>query len=658
MHKFRFVKKNRPLSIKLLILICLLLYLTCITFFLTYTVINISNNIDGSWVYTISSLRHSTQSLGVDVFYTYGPLFQRLATYPLPADSVSQYVITVAIYLTVATGMISVLYRFIVLYGLDREIKSLFALLLLSLYTVITIGNIDSVFYLSLIILILTARVEKKLSSILLYISIISLFSMYKVSFLIATLVTIPFILLININKYSIKKVILLISGSYLFYIALYSLISFSSPINFIKYITIGLVNTSNYTEFMSLSVHENMLLVGIFGLAYFVSISLTTIFLFIKNEYDIKSKILFYTLFFILFLVFKQSIVRSDGHLITFAAFIPIIVLLPSFSYNKMLLSKINRSEYYVLLLYFAIAVGVYTLIILKLFGVQQFQSVFRSRIRLTKEVITMNPISYSSFVATKSRLGELTQPREQYVQNTHSFLRANSIDTLIFFGNTTAISSGLKDINVLYMPFIQNYAAFPPQLFDVEYLKYSQKYPDTPILLDEIEPSINERIPSYELNTFFQFLKNNYQPIFIDKDKKLYILKQKNNYKHVICKDLTEEIYARDEFFSLPSFDANSGEYINMKVSSKNNYLNKIFSTLFKSPLYSIEFMNKNSDIQKNRITLSTLEHGVAVTPFYTRYTDYLNNDSFEINKVRILGGVIKNDIKRISFERCGYQ
>lgn len=652
------IKKNKLFLVFALGLI--LLFLTAFAF----RSVAVSNNIDGSWPYSLSGLRHSSQRLGVDVFFTYGPLFNRLAPYPHPEDRADVFIISNLIFLYILVSSLVSLYLLLKHWVKNREQKIMAVLLFTSL--LLFTFDIDSLFYLLLISTILVSRKEKSSSLWFLVISGVGLFSLYKLGFSISFLLIMPLLALRQDTKFGLiylKRLLLMLVS----YLVTYFAVTGNASLSILTYIKNGVINSLYYNEFMSLSpsMNRSILLMYLAILVFYIATVTSLFAIVVYKDMGIK-KLLFSNKFLFCFVAslavafsFKQSVVRNDGHLLAFSPFVFIAFLIPLLLYVQVLKrSKFNIPKNYVVILIASLFV---VSSIINIITITQLKVMpgFIARIKEYPSYIYENRLLPSEFNSKKNETYELAKKRESELENIINYLDENDVQApIIFFGNTTTYGEILKfnGYDVLYLPFLQNYASYPPQLFDDQYVDFMEKNPDSLVLLEETEGSINERFVSYELNNYFQYISRNYTVVQKDKDRRQYLLK-KFDSKREQCKTIGTYTTKEGEEINIDFREEDNNGYIKMIAKVNTPVTEDLLSFVFKKPIYSYKITSNEGGVMNWRTTETTLEHGVAVYPMYLNYHDYEDNADFDINNVVLSGGISKSDSVKLEFQSCSY-
>ncbi len=646
-------------------LISLLLFLIVFVFFFTFQSIDLTNAIDGSWQYTLSSLAHGSQKLGIDIYYTYGPLFQRLTTYPTLKDNIVNFFINGFILTLLIAGTSSVFLNFNKI-G-KKYLSNNFSkfTLVFCLCLLLFSSPIDSLYFLLLFMSLVCINLEQKAWKQLLLVAFLSLFSFYKVSFSISLLLLLPFAYIkLPVKVKNIKPALIRYLTSLLVYVSIFSLLTLSSPVHIIRYLYYGLLNSSAYSEFMSLPFAINKFEVVSFIVVFFGSLFSACIYLLVQKKYRHKINqeiFLFSFMFFgVSYFALKQAIVRNDSHITAFFPFLLLLLIVSSLFVIKSLRINISSRNVFILfcgLSLFMVGLQFYTVNSYPIPYKRTPQVHLNDQFRRITLFVTNNPYYYPAFAHQKKIAGTNLGKLSENTQGVRDYLDAHYARSkeVIFYGNFTTLGDTLGNRPVLYSPFLQNYAAFPPKTFDPIYNSMLDNHPDDLVLVDELEPSINERIPSHELNDFFQNIKHNYKVVYADTDRKLYLL-EPISHKAMGCSLISKSTLHKGQPIIIPNTPLEGNEYIRLRIGNASGLPEKLFTTILKSPVYTLSIITPGGAGQR-RTMPSTVEHGVAVKPMYYSYSDIVLNTPVDITGVAISGGLEKNKAIDITFDLCKY-
>ncbi len=632
-------------------------------FFFGYKAVDANNNIDGSWRHTLSGLRHSDQTLGVDVYFNYGPLLERFTTYPRDGDGLRDFAVGNLLFLVI---FVSFAYALVVCFKrFNTRRNQLMAVgFIASLF--LTVNELDTFFFFYLMLALLAVRLTTSLTSKLVILLGVELLSLYKFSFSISLLALSPLAFITLIDKRSLVKSGLQWLAAIAQFIGLYLLVTWEVSLGFLRYLYYGLINSLYYNEFMSLSYSLNKQYVLLFLAIFLLAAGLGAVLVLrviIKRQFT-RSKINHIAIILIsvgvLFFVLKQSIIRSatDGHLLVFAPFFFILPGLILYYLNDRF--KLSSKLSYKLVTLIIISCIVFNAaIFMKALSIS-FSGYLDSKAATASSVIENNRLSYSNFKSKASQSSASYRNRASEVSEIKDLLQKSNPPSkdIIVFGNTTILGELVGEgYNVIHMPFLQNYSAHPPQLFDQKYLRTLQDHPGALIFLEETEGSVDERFVAYELNELFQYVRLNYRVLVQDPDKRQYVL-QPIAHKQESCSVVHTATAKEERPFPIPEFPIAQDQFVKMTVHVDTPLSEKIIASLVKKPVYKMVIVNDPGGRMDWRTTETTLEHGITVQPMYLNYHDAVKNIEFDLNHIVFSGGLTKNDGLTAEFQVCSFR
>lgn len=625
-----------------------------------YVPINIDNNIDGSWMYTINSLRQDNSvQLGRDVFYTYGPLLKIIPNNVLPQDGLGNYALGLIIVLILTIGSIFVAYRGISLYGLRKSRYLLPILGALAWVYAICFAQLDTLFFILLTLYGLTMLAESKESWFFAEFSIISLFSLYKLSFSIGLFFIVAIIFFVKLvhNFKDWQSTLFRLLSCIVIYSLLFSICAQLAPQHIFRYLTIGFMNSSAYSEFMGLSVQLDLGAVVLFYGVYVLSFFATLFLLVAARTKDMYAYGRILIIYLPIFLILKWVVVRSsEMRLSNFFIFIPILMTIPFIVLFSLHNYKV-RPKYKNVLTFGIILLSLFavTYVIYSSYDLAKLKGQIKVIMRVNKYAILHNPLNFIAYRDAGAKTRIAIENRKVPVDGLNNYLMSQSESRYLLYGNTTSIAASL-DAAVKPSLFIQNYAAFPNAFFDEQYIAQLDSAIGERVILEEVEPSVNERIPSHELNQTFQKLRTQYVAKYANPTELTFVLERVGTGM-LHCEMLAESTIKMSDSISVPQIDLQPSEFINMRLTSQGESIDRIVSQIFKSPLYQIRLYNERG-VQENRTNLSLLKHGITVRPFYTRYTDVYQGTGFNPDTIVINGGVNKTARIDVTFDKCTYK
>lgn len=193
--------------------VCVFIFTFLLLSFLGFSTFAVSNSTDSSWQYTLSGLRHAPQGLGTDVFFTYGPLFEKMPTFVHARDSLQNFIVGNVLFLIILCVSTWVFWR---VYGILKSSSgktARFVLPVVAVTLLLTITDIDTVFGVLLLAVFFAARNEKSYRLKLLALSGVYLFAFYKLSFLIPLIILTPLVFIEDLRWKKIVKGLALSGG-------------------------------------------------------------------------------------------------------------------------------------------------------------------------------------------------------------------------------------------------------------------------------------------------------------------------------------------------------------------------------------------------------------------------------------------------------------
>ncbi len=652
-------------------LIAVLGFLVCFNFYFSFGVADTSNSIDGSWQYTLSGLRHAPQSLGVDIFFNYGPLFERSIVFTNASDTLHDFVTS-----NLLIGFIFLLccisIVLFVKHWVPRGKKGIAYVLFGVTYVILTINQIDTLFFLVALTGLLAIRRENRLWVQLLLLLGLQLFSLFKFDLTLYLLALTPVALFTSFKKVelyrTLRRFLLFICTYYTAYLALTGDLS----LGFFRYIRYGLTNALYYNEFMSLPFAQNknllLLVIAVVAIVTAVFTAVMIRALMIKKpekKWDaIASMLLALATMLILF---KHAAVRNDGHLLALSPIllVPFLALVACIHskaiVGKRIAGQFTRSSS---LSIAAAAVAWCMALSFHWFAVNYFTNtspltIAEAQLKQIEPSITANRLNYGLFKERVALASTTIHKRDNEVAIINAQLsQLHGSKDLLFYGNTTLFGSLLdRHYNVRYAPFLQNYSAHPPTLFDPLYVSFLRDHPHALLFVEENEPSIDLRIPAHELNDTFQYIRANYKIVAQDPLRRQFVL-QRIASKQEACTSYTTVAGNKTDLTMIPSASLAPNQYLKMKVIFPINPAEKLIGAAIKSPVYSIHLHSVEGGIMTMHTTETTLKHGVAVDPLYLSVYDALADTPFVLKGFALQGGLDKMGGYQASFEICSFR
>ncbi|MDD3887307.1 MAG: hypothetical protein PHN19_00840 [Patescibacteria group bacterium] len=564
-------------------------------FFLIVLILNLDLNnqnlfvgVDGNWQYSLKYFLFQDQKLGVDVFFTYGPL----ATYLYPGP-----IVTTSFFLSILPEIfVSLLFAF-VFFLLYKITKFCFRSIILLLPFVVFLSKSDFNFFVIdtlvyLILFLLIVAIDKKNVEIN-YISVFfySLFSaillLFKFNLGIAffTLGS----LLIFLNLLESKKKLLLLFLEYLFSFCIFLLGFFyltTGSFDILNFIFKSFSVSSLYKEYMSLNDQTLF--------EYVLNFILVLGFLF---GFIFLRKINYAPYLLLCYFAFLYGWIRNDQHILP--TLILILLIICYFIYTNLEKSKLfiikNRT----------IKINVCLILALGLIIVLQMRLLFFS-INLFRPDLNLNFFSLP-FWKIQSGLENtqknLQSQSEQIPRSIRKIIKKNK-KCLMVLPNKSIIPVALNtcQIHLINLQLYSSYLA-DSDMLNRDVLK--EKYPHVRILLhDEV---IDYRLFFSETPMFAESIIKNFE---IDKfDDGYLLLKPKYKKWHDISCNIS-----------------NSSQYNLVRYKFDRSFLDNIRTFFYKGSEIYIESIDKNTNSHLvNRTYYSQLEKGIIVKPFLRDLSDF---------------------------------
>jgi hypothetical protein len=635
------------------------------TQFFTFKIVDLSNNIDGSWQYSIARIRSTDQDLGNNIHYTYGPLYEKMPSIPLRSDTTSDFLFGSFLFLVILCSFIYI-FKFasdnLIDNGTIRHSSTLKYLLIS--FLILTTSYIDTLFYIYLFLTLYVLRhnINQHANSFILI--SLSIFSLLKVSFSISTLLLVP-VFGLALAKFSYRKpldTLIKILSFFVIYFLTFASLTSSGITKFIEYIQIGFLNSLAYAEFMGLSFRENIKVVLVFVLIYYISILLFIISLsigFIKKrgiQLDIISLQL--SLFAVCYFLLKQSIVRSDDHVLTFIPVIPALVLSGYTSIRGILnfnnSKRLDKPMLHAVI--FSMVVFLFT--VSSIYSSDATASYADRRFKQLLSVASNNPLNHYSFRSKQIQSAKDESAKGKYAEKLAEYIKLNykNNEKIYFFGNTTSIIGDLSyEKPITLMPFIQNYAAFPPQIFDQRYVETLDREDSNLVIIEEIEASINDRVAYHELSKLYGYLFSNYRVVYSDTNARLYLF-EKISSKAENCNTLGIFNARSNELITIPNKDEGY-EHIKVQIKSSPSYLEKLVGVLLKPANLYLTLRTTDGVEVIKKTTTYTLINGVNIYPSYLSVTDFVKDSPMQLSGFSLGGGMFSNDTYSGEFMNCSH-
>ncbi len=660
---------RRPVTI--LCLISILTFLICFNNYFAFGAVDTKNSIDGSWQYTLSGLRHGSQALGVDVFFNYGPLFEKSVPFVQPQDGLSTFVtsnvLLLGIFLLCCVSIV-----LFIKYWVPRDIRGYAYVLLAASYIFLTINQIDTLFLVVAVVGLLAVRREKRLWVQFPMLLGLQLFSFYKFSLSLFLLVLSPLIFFTSFKKRALLRAFYKWLGFMGMYLVSYMALTGDMSLGFFKYIYYGLTNAMYYNEFMSLPFAENrhllalVVLVAMFIVSLLIFIVVRTLFL-KKGAARWDIIICNLIVFAGLLILFKHAVVRNDGHLLAMSPFLffPLAAFIATSEHiaiaGRRVMSWLRNNRWHTVA---ALAAAFVLAISFHWYAVSYFThrgpgNTSQTQWNMFVSSLANNRLDYGYYLSQVTRTDENIHLRANELAVINVQLKElDKGNKLLFYGNTTMFGALLDpSYTVLYAPFLQHYSAHPPKLFDPLYVDFLRSHPDALIFAEENEPSIDRRIPAHELNTFFQYITHNYKVVAGDEAEWQYVLERVSDRQETCTLEKTITAHKKEQLV-IPKVERTKDQYLKLKIDFQTNLVEKLISTAIKSPIYSIDLRTPDGGVMQVRSSQSILAHGIAVDPLYTTLHDSYADIPFNLHSIVVRGGINKEASYRADFELCTFK
>ena len=609
-RNLRHSRFSRP---ALLLAVGFLIYLGI--FFSAFRYNSLLPNIESAWQYGLASFRHHPeQSYGNNVYYTYGPLVTHIVTTVHSLDTVSHdFVLSIAL-VTLLLGLC--------LYGLFRALGSYAAprnLLFVGMFAVALVCTmtVDILFFATLLAMYGYLTKEPDYRRRLLAVLGLIMLATYKNSFLIALL---PILVIVGLSypaRQWYKRAGLAVG---LVLVQLFALVLGGvSVANLPRFLSYAVQNARAYGQFMSLDLHPQFVPVFLGLFAVFAAVKLS------QAVYKRSSEPLVSHLFilsgelWILFVVLKNAIVRSDVHLILFLPFVFYLVAGTVLSLRAVTRLAPRRfgAVFIVLLAAAVVSAGV----------VNERVDMIPSQ--LTKQTIgaqlTLRDVfdyyNYANFShkrsASQATLSLVTGQTRLLRTNFAAYLAARhqNVDNqyVVGYNNDIFYLPALAPAHYLYGSALQNFAAYPPRTFDSLYLQYLKDHPDYYVFWDNVASSIDYRLPAEDLPDTIRYLQTHYQTVVSDAGAGLYILGKRpaaSQPKPLACHDYTSDSRLGSAVSLLPNASR-------VRVVMNFSPVYKLRDIVYKDPVYTIQLIKRQSLEGVFRVTPDSLARGMYVNP-----------------------------------------
>ena len=564
--------------------------------------------IDPSWRLAINLAVVKKLIFGKEFIFTYGPLGFLSTKF---VDMVPVYfpiIFTLFLYI-ISFRLINILYKHINL-----------AILLLSLYVLKLLYINNSEFYLFLIscfLLLSYNRNKKTADLVIVSISSVFLFYMKVNTGLILTVAYLFNIIILLVYK---KLRIKLSTYLLLFTISLHLLVISTVRLDFWDYIFNSLKMIRYYNQSMYNEPYFEFILITLFALFNTVYI----LFKISKAGFDRPEKILLANFLLILFISYKQSILRGDSwHNSAIILVCLFIILISNYFYH-------NKFVFIQLLLIFIPFVW-----------------------------YMINNDNYKSFFDTSNVIMHFEEDLTLKNQNTNyensvnfpnkwtEMIGNSSVDIIPYFISIIYY----KKLNYNPRPIIQSYSAYCEDFEQLNYNHFTNNSsPEFVILHDG---TIDKRPPFWDDNLLKIALSYNYTLIdttsttYNSKHLKLLLFKKNKTLRRIVFKKIKEDVFELNLQYQIPIFN----EPILMKATIESNILGKMQDFVYQpSPINLL--MQKNNEKLNYMGVIPILKSGVIVNRPLNDKNDPSSFDLSAVSNYFLTKGIYKDDSIKITF------
>ena len=611
-----FLKKNlNKLPVIIFVLAFILLFFSNIYAETT----NLFSGVDGNWKYSVKFMSGQGQSLGKDVFFTYGPLAQFL----LPAPT-SFY----SVFLNLLPGifkLIILLIIFFLIYKLTKfNFKSLILILpLLILFFEGIFSNFIDLFF-QIIALLLVFSVDQESAKfskkeIVFTSALASVVLLFKFSSGITIFGTI--FLLLLFNQYENRKQ--LVANLAIFSMASIFCVEFiffliTKSVNIVPFIINSLYLSNFYKEFMATTRQTEFVyilnLILIFGLFL---------------NFSVLKKRSFLPYAFVSYIAVSYGWIRNDGHVLATNLFVLMALLLfvyLIFKQKNKFVFQLNFINIRLALAIILIPISLYTINHLGI-DILKFHINFN---------FFKNPIwnVEDAYAETTKELEKMNMQIPELIKN---YIQKDT-KCLMIIPDKSAIPLALNKCQI-HQINLQLYSNYTPNSDKQNIEILSKNYPNSRILIHS--GVIDNRIFLSETPLFIMNIYKNFKVALFENG---YLLLEPKNQK----------------WKKLNCLASSLNEYNFIRVDVDESILYKIESLLFKGPEICLNFEDTNS--KKKRTFLSQLKNGLIVNPFISNVDGlyaYFQGNQKQIDNFKITECSDKKSFfdTRIDYLKCDF-
>jgi len=396
------------------------------------------------------------------------------------------------------------------------------------------------------------------------------------------------------------------------FIISLFVKIIYTSPVllNFIKG---SLQISSGYSSAMSIvgSSWE----VG-FGISQIFLISTILILLVKENP---KKQGLFFSLGFILWIIFKHGFVRQDGHVLFFIFATPLIVALIINHIKKIKTHKIFLLVHsYAVLMFFVYCLishpfGQYT-------NISAFQALYpQNFLSKISTLLNINKFQENLKTSSLANLDKVKLPK---------IIKNKVADKIIDIFPWQLSLVEANNLNWKPRPIIQSYSAYTKYL-DSKNFQSIVDYPRNYLFysfssIDGRHPFFDEPETFFHIFCNYQFSENINDFSTSEYLDNMILLEPRssNICSSVNISEKKSISWNQEEFLEL-----NKADFMRAKVKIKYSLLGKIYKTIFRVPPVYIKVNYSSGNTSKYRIIPENSENGIIISHLPTQASDALS-------------------------------
>jgi len=587
--------------------------------------------LDNSWCLGLNWGSNIGAKWGKDILFTYGPLYH-FSGHIIPDFYSPKAYLLIQIglnlfYSVIKAGVVLLFYR-----RANSSYKMYAAIFSLVVMLLCPVEYIEFIVFFAVLLLcdsfyelyennlIINRRlvINNVLAPLLLVIAQYTKFSFFNIAIVLLVLFIILYLFR---HKY---KIITIFAGSYVFFSILLWIISGQNIKYLFKYIYTGLQFSSGYTPAMNIHFIDSNIF-NIFVFAFIIIGSFLIMLLYFAKK---KKYLYFIICFFIspqIFLLFKESFVRADGHAYVFMSNIPVIalyflfvsVLFLSAPKSQSKFSYINPPHYVIIAAILVILTSINVANVKFLpkndaYQILKFYQNYKERIKEQKNKIFKH---YSNF-------NELID----YIDTNEK--------TDIFPYDISLLYA--YDLNWQPRPVIQSYTNYTPALDKLTAGHFlTEKAPDkliyTPMTIDG-------RYALFDEPETFRTVLLNYSSIA---NNNSYLILGKNKQVNTVKEEICTVTARKGEIIEVPYCE---DAYVFMEIDWDFNFFGKLANFFFKTTYANIELQLADGTKPGYRFVHKNGRNGLFVSKYVSNTQELVRvfDKDFtpDITGVRILG------------------